>query len=342
MSRENQGQNRRQSKSNFPLLLIIGCLLAILLIGGLWFYGKNQTPANVAEEMVSGSEIESLDSSPNQAVSQAQPDSTKQGSAVTDTPNESDLQYDSTVQMTDETVEKQPADAPLQDNTNLLPSQSMQLESRDTAQSQCEESATVVKDFYQHLDQQEYLKPLMVQGSKSEPYFTDLIQKLLANPPVVTRETDDLFTILKNTAHFFRIIGKDNIVILKAILDREKDQFENVLFNFYTLSLEEGCAEQQFGLRLTKENLYDYAGFFLNTMGGRLYLFRRDSVSRLAVSYYSIMIIEQANREGRNRYGLDIAPAVKLLIPEIENSGSSLKMRDRYLEDLYQIENRLL
>lgn len=76
-------------------------------------------------------------------------------------------------------------------------------------------------------------------------------------------------------------------------------------------------------------------------MGGRLYLFRRDSASRLTVSYYSILLIENANREGRNLHGIDIKPPLKLLIPEIENSGAQLLMRDTYLEKLYELENRL-
>ncbi len=38
-----------------------------------------------------------------------------------------------------------------------------------------------------------------------------LLQKLLDNPPVVIGETDDLFTLFQNTAHFFRILGKENI-----------------------------------------------------------------------------------------------------------------------------------
>lgn len=206
--------------------------------------------------------------------------------------------------------------------------------------SVCSQSYDVVHKFLLNLDDQTYIKPY-TGNIESEIYFIDLIQKLGDNPPVVSREMDDLFTILKNTAHFFRIIGKDNILALKGILANEKDQFEVVLSHFYEMTQNENCLSEKLHLNLSKDVLYDYAGFFLNTMGGRLYLFRRDSVSRLTVSYYSILLIEQANRQGRNVHGLDIRPAVELLIPEIENSGTQLRLKDTYLEKLYELENRL-
>ena len=86
----------------------------------------------------------------------------------------------------------------------------------------CSARLKTITDFYRHLDQQEYLEPYQL-GQPAELYISTLIQKVADNPPIVTGETDDLFNILKNTAHFFRIFGKKNIFVLKAILDREKD-----------------------------------------------------------------------------------------------------------------------
>lgn len=210
-----------------------------------------------------------------------------------------------------------------------------------TAANSCEPALTTIQNFYTHLDGQEYLKPYQMD-KPSERYFSDLLQKVVDNPPIVTGETDDLFNILKNTAHFFRIVGKKNIFILKAILDREKDSFEKVLADFYKLTSRPECLQERFNLTIPETALYDYAGFFLNTMGGRLYLFRRDSVSRMAVSYYSILIVDQANQNGTNKHGIDIAPSIKSLINELENSGTQLRMRDDYLEVLYMLETKYI
>jgi hypothetical protein len=205
----------------------------------------------------------------------------------------------------------------------------------------CQPAIVMIKDFYAHLDEQEYLVPYQLD-KPSEQYFSSLLQKVVNNPPIVTGETDDLFNILQNTAHFFRIVGKKNIFTLKAILDREKDSFENVLSEFYKLTGSPTCLSEAFGLQIPESALYDYAGFFLNTMGGRLYLFRRDSVSRLAVSYYSILIVDRANNNGTNKHGIDLAPAIRSLIDELENSGSRLRLRDDYLDMLYNLEEKYL
>ena len=207
----------------------------------------------------------------------------------------------------------------------------------DPAEILCDKLANNVENFFTTLDSRDYIQAFQLE-TPSSTYFPELIQKLIDNPPIVSGETDDLFTILQNTAHFFRIIGKKNILVLKGILDRERDTFEQILADFYQLTSEPDCLKQRFDLVIDDEPLYAYAGFFLNTMGGRLYLFRRDSMSRMVVSYYAILIIEQSNREGRNTYGIEIKDAIDNLIIEIESSRIKLKMRDLYLDTLYDLK----
>ncbi len=76
-------------------------------------------------------------------------------------------------------------------------------------------------------------------------------------------------------------------------------------------------------------------------MGGRLYLFRRDSFSRMTVSYYAILTIDKANTESNNKHGIDIRPAVSILISEIEDT-SQLKFKSMYLETLYKLKEKYL
>ncbi len=193
--------------------------------------------------------------------------------------------------------------------------------------------------FYTHLDQQKYLAPYKLDVP-SEQYFSNLLQKIIDNPPIVTGETDDLFNILQNTAHFFRIVGKKNINVLRIILDKENDSLENILAQLYQATNQSDQLKSRFGITLPPTAIYDYAGFFLTTMGGRLYLFRRNSTLRMAVSYYSIRVIDKANDHGENSHGIDIFPAIKQLISEIENSGASLKMQEQYLDTLYTLKEK--
>jgi hypothetical protein len=98
----------------------------------------------------------------------------------------------------------------------------------------CEEECGRIDSFYAHLDEQDYIQSFKL-SQPSREHFKNLIVKLSQNPPVVTRETDDLFTILKNTAHFFRVIGKHNIFLIKGILDQEKDSIEEITMQFPTI-----------------------------------------------------------------------------------------------------------
>ncbi|MEJ2056514.1 MAG: hypothetical protein P8X39_01585, partial [Desulfofustis sp.] len=69
----------------------------------------------------------------------------------------------------------------------------------------CDEGAASIESFFQRLDSRGYIQAFKLDAPSVE-YFPLLIQKLVDNPPIVSGETDDLFSILQNTAHFFRII----------------------------------------------------------------------------------------------------------------------------------------
>ena len=196
-----------------------------------------------------------------------------------------------------------------------------------------------INAFYTHLDAQAYLQDFHL-GKPSKEYFGELSQKLLNNQPVVSRETDDIATVIKNTTHFFRIAGKDNITILKAILDREKPYLETMLADYYSLSESPDILKKSFSLQIPPNALYEYAGYFLNTIGGRLYLFRRDPSVRLTVTYYSILALDKANQESNNRNGIQINTVIDGLIAEMEGSGNQLRFKDRYLDKLYELKEK--
>ncbi|GAB4343745.1 MAG: hypothetical protein Kow0089_19740 [Desulfobulbaceae bacterium] len=203
---------------------------------------------------------------------------------------------------------------------------------------ECRALAGQIHEFFTHLDSTDYIARFDLQAP-SQDYFIALAEKLLQNPPVVSRESDDLYTILKNMAHFFRVIGKDNIILIKTILDRERDKIEDVAAEFYQWTDWENCDDERLRFSPSLAEMYEYAGFFLNTMGGRSYLFRRDSRSRLLVNYYSVLLIEKANRKGINRYGIDITQIIPQLIQEIDSSNQ-LIYKENYIESLEAVLER--
>jgi hypothetical protein len=67
------------------------------------------------------------------------------------------------------------------------------------------------------------------------------------------------------------------------------------------------------------KTIYEYATFFLNTLGGRSYMLRRDSKMRMLVNYYALLAVDMANDTGRNIYGIDIRPHIDYLFYDINN-----------------------
>lgn len=202
-----------------------------------------------------------------------------------------------------------------------------------------QEAIDNLNNFFVYLDNQEYIQALNLPKNSKET-FSALVQKLVDNPPVVSGEADDLFTLLKNTAHFFRVLGENNIILLKEIFVHEADKIEPLAEDLYViLGFPEKLATH-YNIQITDTALYEYSSFLMNTMGGRLYMFRRDMEIRMLVSYYSILFVEQAEEKGLNNHGLDVMPFVINLIKEVENHGQRLVMRDTYLERLYEIDQR--
>ena len=56
--------------------------------------------------------------------------------------------------------------------------------------------------------------------------------------------------------------------------------------------------------------MYAYASYLVDTFGGRSYLLRRDSRTRLLTTYYCILVLDRANDQKMNPNGVDIRPLI--------------------------------
>jgi hypothetical protein len=343
-----------KEKSNFiPLILVVFLLATILGIGFYFYSGSKQAPSNpfvsdnsATEEQIAAEEFIIEEQSIETALKTAANNGTANTSGVkpaatvpgpaqpeAETAQENDSAETLDLVKDSENIVPSPAVPPVPVSANAPGPQAVQNDSI------CDAPALQLNTFYKHLDRQPYMAEYKVSSS-SEKHFTALIQKLLANPPQVTRESDDLYTILKNTAHFFRVSGKDNILMMKGILDNEKGSIEQILADYYLLITTPGCSMTAYSSDIDHAALYEYACFFLNTMGGRLYLFRRDSLSRMVVTYYAILLVDQANIQTNNRHGIALKPVVDMLIAEMEAGGSALKHSESYLDKLYDLKEK--
>ena len=97
--------------------------------------------------------------------------------------------------------------------------------------------------------------------------------------------------------------------------------------------------DNNLGLTIPFAPLYEYAGFFINTLGGQAYLFRRDPRIRLLVRYYAVLIIDRANDQHMNRHGIDIRVTIDSLIDEME-ATRLLRGREEYLARLVALQTK--
>ncbi|VAW37129.1 hypothetical protein MNBD_DELTA03-878 [hydrothermal vent metagenome] len=205
--------------------------------------------------------------------------------------------------------------------------------------SPCEMTSTEINTFFKHLEQQEYIKAYELH----EPigvHLNKIVIKLLNNPPIVAGETNNLFTVLKNTAHFYRVLGPKDLSLLRDILKYENNDLEHLLNLFYSWSKLPGCKTNGLNLQLPLPKLYEHAAFFLNTLGGQSYLFRRDSRLRTLIRYYSILIIDRAIKKNENKYHITLPARIKALIKSI-NTMDDLDNQEQYLNHLRNILSSL-
>jgi hypothetical protein len=203
----------------------------------------------------------------------------------------------------------------------------------------CKESRDKLQGLFAYLDRQEYVASHRLAGGAFE-HFKGLLARLLERPPFVQRETDDLVQVLQNKAHFYRVLGKKDTLFLRDIIRKEGDILESSFAIFYqALALQEKCKTDGPALQVPLKDVYPYAVFFLNTLGGSSYLIRRDSRVRILTQYYCILILDQANQRRLNKLGLDIRPPLEALIGDLKGTAN-LTRKEEYIETLKSIRAR--
>ncbi len=208
-----------------------------------------------------------------------------------------------------------------------------------TIEEECDIISGRIMDFFSRLDRRDYIQQReMPEGSRA--YFKQMLARLLDNPPAVTGETDGIEVLLGNTAHFYRVLGMNDLWLLKDVMNQEKGDLEELMALFYHWSqIAPECPESDLNFHLPLADIYEYSSFFLNTLGGRSYLFRRDAKVRSLVTYYSVLVLDRANEAGINRHGLDIRYGINTLLAEMPGMDN-LQQREEYLATLTELESK--
>lgn len=202
----------------------------------------------------------------------------------------------------------------------------------------CENLERQIIAFFSYLDKRDYI---VLQNLSHGTYdlFKKVLMQLSVNLPTITNETTDIIHLTHNMAHFYRVLGKKQINLIKKILNNENDIIESIMPVFYSFYTSDKCCEEDLQGCPTLKFFYEYAGFFLNTIAGRNYLLRRDSKIRILTIFYCVLILDKANQEKLNPYGIDIRPYIYLSMNDISNQ-KNLIYHKQYLTKLQSLKEK--
>lgn len=207
-------------------------------------------------------------------------------------------------------------------------------------EDECRQVEEGVREFFEYLDKKDYVQHLEEDIATYE-HFKRMIRRLSSRLPIPAGEGIDAKIITKNIFHFFRVLEKNDLRLIRGIMRNEADTLEMNLDLFYRwLMLGDRCQDSE-GIRPSRDVLYHYAGFFLNSIGGRAYLFRRPTPIRLLISYYCLLIVHEADKRGENSYGIDLYPHITPIEREI-GIYPDFRFKDDYLQRLNDLSKYYL
>jgi hypothetical protein len=239
-------------------------------------------------------------------------------------------------------VEEVREEPPGEEEIHLAEETIERIETRPPAREMaCGQLGKEIQEFFTYLDNKDYIRNREGVGVSSYDRFKILLEKLSSNLPIPAGEAMDSGMIIENVFHFFRLLNSGELRFVTEVLKNEADSLELNLNLFYRwLMLGDRCPDDE-GIRPPLVVSYRYAGFFLNTIGGRACLFRRALALRLLVSYYSLLIIHEADKRGENVYGIDIFPSIAPLAREM-SVYPDFHFRDEYILQLSSLQNYYL
>ncbi len=201
---------------------------------------------------------------------------------------------------------------------------------------ECKQLEESLRTFCSYLDETEILRSQETYRD-SWALFEEILADLNTTFPAVGGEAYRPSIIIENSFYFFRLLRKKRINIVREILKYEADMAEPLMGVLYYWMLNGRKCDGPLTSDSTLKMMYKYAAFFLNTLGGHSYLYRRDSKIRALTSFYANLVIHQANLKGLNEFGLDLRFFLPLLLDDIQSSGDLL-YAEEYLETLSNLQ----
>jgi hypothetical protein len=236
-------------------------------------------------------------------------------------------------------LEERPEQAPQEKLETVLGEKVVESQTM-TVEDRCQKMESDLIEFFAYLDEQDYVMELKI-GEDTFSRFKRILHDLSLHPPLPAGEGLNYDMIISNIYHFYRTLDLKNVKLIRLIAKNEADSMEINLALFYRWLMSGDECRREKGLPPSLDSLYRYAGFLVNSIGGRAYLFRRKTRLRLLLSYYCLLTIHEADKRKMNSFGIDIAPFLEPLAEDIE-SHQLLYFRKEYAGKLIDLKNYYL
>jgi hypothetical protein len=199
-----------------------------------------------------------------------------------------------------------------------------------------EEVERRVKAFFSYLDSRNYIHAYKLGGGVYREYLA-AVEALSLRPPK-GGQTASLQEMKRNIAYFYWVLGKQRLQLFADILQHEPEIIEPTLRVFYQWYTDTGSSVDTKG-RPSLGTMYAYASYLVETFGGRSYLLRRDSRTRLLMIYYCILVLDRADDQKLNPYGIDIRPLIAATANDMR-SQKGLSYQKQYIADLDRLARK--
>ncbi len=209
-----------------------------------------------------------------------------------------------------------------------------------SVEDECQKMESDLMEFFTYLDKKDYVRKLRI-GEDTFSRFKKILDELSLHPPLPAGEGLNYDMIISNIYHFYRALNLKDVKLIRLIAKNEADTMEINLAFFYRWLMSGNECKRKKGLPPSPDTLYRYAGFLINSIGGRSYLFRRETRLRLLLSYYCLLTVHEADKKKMNSFGIDITPFLEPLAEEIENY-QLLYFRREYAGKLIDLNNYYL
>ena len=209
-----------------------------------------------------------------------------------------------------------------------------------SVEDECQRMQRDLMEFFTYLDKKDYVRKLRI-GEDTFSRFKKILHELSLHPPLPAGEGLNYDMIISNIYHFYRALNLKDVKLIRLIAKNEADTMEINLAFFYRWLMSSNECKRNKGLPPSPDTLYRYAGFLINSIGGRSYLFRRETRLRLLLNYYCLLTVHEADKKKMNSFGIDITPFLKPLAEEIENY-QLLYFRREYAGKLIDLNNYYL